>query len=331
MTPLISVIVPVYNVEPYLHKCIDSILAQTYTNLEVLLVDDGSSDNSGRICDDYALQDKRIRVIHNEHGGVSSARNAGLNGVTGDYIGFVDSDDIINSEMYTVLYNTMQQTGTDISICRLIRFDLEENIEPRLDSTVHCFTSMEVLRSYFGNSKRHTLAVGLTNKLYKRCLFDGISFPIGLIHEDTFMTHQVLYKAKMVAEIESEMYYYRITPGSIMNAPFSERRLDMLKAVQEQIGFYEAKGLTELANLSRYFYAHFLISLYFMTSRNGDFQSCAPNLRKEFLDNYRNFMNNPTMSLHRRIGLWLFRYSPTAYTAAFGIIGWIDAMRKKNG
>lgn len=125
---LISIIVPVYKVENYLSKCLDSMICQTYKNIEIILVDDGSPDNSGKICDDYAKKDSRIKVIHKENGGLSDARNAGLKIATGKYIGFVDSDDYISVEMYEKLYNQAKKEDADIACCNYYRVKMEKNL-----------------------------------------------------------------------------------------------------------------------------------------------------------------------------------------------------------
>ena len=311
MTPLISVIVPIYNVELYLRKCIDSILSQTYTNLEVILVDDGSPDNCGCLCNDYASTDSRIKVIHKDNGGLSSARNAGLEIASGDYIGFVDSDDYIDKDMYAVLYDALKQNNAEISMCDFLEFKDGNDIIPSITSIVHTNTNIEVLYSY--HDQRYVKTVVCWNKLYRSSLFDGIRFPVGFINEDEFVTHKLIFKAKTVVMVERDMYFYRMTPGSIMQTPFSIKRLDTIKALKERIEFYEANELVELANLTKHAYALRLIEYFFSAKANTQLKMLTRQLRGEFCDNYRCFVKNPTPSRRAKLGLWLFRISPPLY------------------
>lgn len=317
MAPLISVIIPVYNVEPYLKRCVDSVLAQTYANLEIILVDDGSPDNCGQICDEYSLADTRIKVVHQENCGLSAARNTGLRHAAGDYIGFVDSDDIIDKEMYAVLYAAMEENEANIAVCQYLCFDREEDIKPGSAGKTSCSTNIEVLHNYF--TPRCGQAAVCVNKLYRRHLFDDIEFPPGLIHEDEFVTHRLIYRAQRIANIEREMYYYRQTPGSIMQALFSEKRLDALQAFKERIEFYKSNGLAELADLTECSYASLLMEFYYMAKANPELQECASRLRKEFCRNYPRFLNNPAFGQRIRISLCLFRLSPFIHRAALAV------------
>ncbi|MEN6371397.1 MAG: glycosyltransferase [Armatimonadota bacterium] len=320
MAPLISVIIPVYNVEPYLRRCVDSVLAQTYTQLEVILVDDGSPDSCGQICDGYSLADSRVKVIHQENGGLSAARNTGLRHAAGDYIGFVDSDDIIDSDMYAALYRAMEENDADIAVCQFLCFDREEDIKPGSAGETSCSTNIEYLHNYF--TPRCGQATVCVNKLYRRHLFSDIEFPPGFIHEDEFVTHKLIYRAKRIAAIERELYYYRQTSGSIMQAPFSEKRLVALRAFQERIEFYKSNGLTELADLTECSYASLLMKFYCQAKANPQSQKCASRLNEEFCRNYSQFLSNPALSRCKRISLRLFKLSPVLYNA-------IMAIRKK--
>ena len=178
---LISVIVPIYKVEKYLHKCIDSILAQTYTNLEIILVDDGSPDNCGKICDEYAAKDSRIKVIHQPNGGLSAARNAGLDIATGDYIGFVDSDDYIAPDMYEKLYNALVKNDADMAICDYQRFGNELPYD-EMSLTTEVITGLQAMEKQ--NTVINCSFVVAWSKLYKSFIFSNVRFPVGKINED---------------------------------------------------------------------------------------------------------------------------------------------------
>ena len=203
--PLISVIVPVYNVELYIRKCIESILSQTYRNLEIILVDDGSKDRCGEICDEYALKDNRIRVIHKENGGLSDARNVGIDASRGEYIGFVDSDDWIVPDMYEYLYRGLIENNADISVCEYYnvwRSKAQATYRPstRIFSGSSCLWAL--LRLKVGNYA--------WNKLYKRNLWeDGIRYPVGKLYEDVRTTYRIFQKVSVVAALPEAKYFYR--------------------------------------------------------------------------------------------------------------------------
>lgn len=218
---LISVIVPVYNVGQYLGKCLDSLLSQTYENLEILLIDDGSGDNSPALCDEYAAKDKRIRVIHKENGGLSSARNRGLDEATGDFIAFIDSDDYIKNDMYEYLMDGIEKYSADISICQRIVVkgksktpcDREKNEVYDTETAVRKLLSEDIMNAVW-------------NKLYKREIVDGIRFPEGRNYESTAVTFQYIARAKKVANLKKSKYYYIMRDGSIVHEKNIKNRSD---------------------------------------------------------------------------------------------------------
>ena len=205
--PLISIIVPIYKVETYIKKCVDSILNQAYKNLEVILVDDGSPDNCGDICDEYSLIDNRVKTIHKKNGGLSSARNAGLDVASGDYIGFVDSDDWIESDMYESLYKTLTERKADISVCG--RYIVEDGRITTISDTeeVQVFTKQEAL-SQLVLDEYNGIKNFAWDKLYKKELFENIRYPEGKYYEDIFTTYKLFSLSNMIAEIKSPKYYY---------------------------------------------------------------------------------------------------------------------------
>ena len=198
---MISVIVPVYKVEPYLHQCIDSILGQTYRDLEVLLIDDGSPDKCGEICDEYGRQDKRVRVFHTENRGLSAARNLGLNEATGEYIGFVDSDDWIVPDMYEVLLKRLEENRADISVCGVSYEAIDSRREFAFIEAIYTRTeSLECLIDGEINN-------GVWNKLYCRELFKGICFPEGKSSEDISVTQRVICAADKLVTTSAIKYF----------------------------------------------------------------------------------------------------------------------------
>ena len=217
--PLISVIVPVYNVENYLNKCVDSIVNQTYKNLEIILVDDGSTDKCPEICDEWAKKDSRIRVIHKENGGAGDARNAALDTVKSPLIGIVDSDDYILPDMYEKLYNALIENNTDLSVCTYSLFDMYDNPLPRqrIMPEFHCkVVSREEALNTFTNPEYGSEYDFLWTKLYKSEVFNEIRFPKGNKHDDTATIHRIIGVCNKIALLNETLYMYRKHDKSVM-------------------------------------------------------------------------------------------------------------------
>lgn len=231
--PLISVIVPVYNVERYLHECVDSILAQTYISLEIILIDDGSSDSSGEICDDYAKKDNRVIVIHKENGGLSSARNAGIDVVGGEYVTFIDSDDYIEKDMIFVLYNNLIKYDANISVCSYYASYVTSN-EALIDTNEILVLNKE--QAIEQCLKGEALTVSACFKLYEKYIFDKIRYPVGKYCEDAFVIVDVLSRAEKVVVETTPKYYYRQRKGSIMhNFKRAEDEIEARKHIFEKL------------------------------------------------------------------------------------------------
>lgn len=246
--PLISVVVPVYKVEAYLDRCVQSIVDQTYKNLEIILVDDGSLDNCTTMCDAWVEKDSRTRVIHKENGGLSDARNAGMAIATGQYIGFVDSDDYIAPEMYQLLMEHMLADNSDIAACG-VEMVFEDDTAPRKLTVNGCCvldrnSAMEavVCESW--------LKQPVWYKLYKTQLVRDILFPMGKYHEDVFWTWQAVARAERVSVFDTLCYCYVQRNGSIMAERYSLRRLDAVEAKQQRLTFLE-KEYPHLAQQAR--------------------------------------------------------------------------------
>lgn len=241
---LISVIVPVYKVELYLDKCIRSIVDQTYKNLEIILVDDGSPDRCGEICDAWAARDNRIRVIHKQNGGLSAARNAGMAVATGSYMGFVDSDDSISPDMYRLLLERMTADGSDITACgvEMVYEDGTPNrmLTPAGSCILDNAQAMEAI------IRESLLKQPVWYKLYKTDLIRDIPFAVGKYHEDVFWSWQAMARAKKVSIFDTPCYYYLQRSGSIMGERFSVRRLDAIEAKCQRYD-YLADHYPELA------------------------------------------------------------------------------------
>lgn len=245
--PLISVIVPVYKVEKYLDQCIRSIVGQTYPNLEIILVDDGSPDASGAMCDAWAEKDSRIRVIHQENAGAGAARNAGLDASKGELLGFVDSDDYLAPQMYTHLCSLIKG-DTDIAECEIVETE-EKNclLEDGSNAEISCFTAEEAMMLHIADRWfRQTPP----NKLYRREVLDGVRFPVGRLIDDEFFTYLAIGKARSLIHSTARMYAYRQQPGSAMHKPYSLKRLDGIQAKRLRLAFLEEQ-MPELVSLAK--------------------------------------------------------------------------------
>lgn len=234
---LISVIVPVYNVEPYIDRCIESIVNQSYTNLEIILVDDGSTDSSSTLCDKWKEKDNRILVIHKKNGGLSDARNAGLKMAKGEYIGFVDSDDWIAVDMYKKLMNSIKDTGSDIAACSVLM--VYENKSPDKYLTHLENTVLNTNQAQLELLKERKLLHPVPYKLYSKKTIEGIFFEVGKQHEDVFWSYQAIGAANKVSIIDYVGYYYWQRSDSIMGRKFDSRRIDVIEAICRRQKYFE--------------------------------------------------------------------------------------------
>ena len=229
---LVSVIVPVYKVEEYLHESVDSIINQKYKNLEIILVDDGSPDNCGKICDDYAKQDSRITVYHKENGGLSDARNYAIDRCNGEFITFVDSDDTIKINLVAALMEIIEKYEADIAISPYKKFTTSYVLENTLSITdgekyyTGCVSVHDALaKLLYRNPIFHTGAFG---KIYRQAVLDGIRYPKGLLYEDLATTYRAFFKSRKIAFTSEELYCYRIREGSIMRQSYSPKMLSCI-------------------------------------------------------------------------------------------------------
>ena len=233
MKPVISVIVPVYKVEEYLDECIQSIINQTYSRLEIILVDDGSPDRCPEICDDWALRDKRIKVIHKQNGGLSDARNAGLDICTGDYIAFVDSDDWIKPNMYQIMLDAILREKADLCTCNII--SCYPNRQVSWGGKAYTVGDSEKMLDLLYSDS--VFPVCAWNKLSRKELWKNFRFPVGKICEDAFTTYLLIHKSERIVQITDALYCYRIRPQSIMTASFSKKNMDEEEAWRNNYEF----------------------------------------------------------------------------------------------
>lgn len=229
MSDLISVVVPIYGVEEFLDNCVQSIFRQSYSNLEIILVDDGSPDRCGVMCDDYAKKDVRIKVIHKPNGGLSDARNAGIDIATGKYITFIDSDDYFSPDAIEYLYKLVKDHDADVSIGALKKTTSLSDASRANHLDVVRYSNKEALEEMLYSKKFSTSAPA---KLYKSELFDGVRYPLNKFSEDLFTTYKTLYKATSVVYGNQIIYYYYRRPGSITASHFSPKQYDVVDALK---------------------------------------------------------------------------------------------------
>lgn len=317
---LVSVVIPVYNVEHYLPKCIESVIKQTYAQLEIILVDDGATDLSGKICEQYAKRDSRIQVIHKPNGGLSDARNCGLERATGKYITFIDSDDYVSKYFVERLYTNIVKTGADISIGNFLRVkentEIQDNIEKSCEFKVYdriqSFTALydKELKDIF------TTAWG---KIYKRELFELIRYPVGRNYEDTSIAHLVYNLITKVVYENVKIYYYLERENSITK---SEQFIkdDAILAVRDRMEFLEKNGYHEILGKAREDYFATLMGVYARTySDKIDVSQRKKQIYAMVRQNYDKYKNE-LQSRNMKIRIWLFILAPDFYTKILRMI-----------
>lgn len=317
---LISVIVPIYNVEKYLSQCVNSLINQTYKNLEIILVDDGSLDNSGKICDDFSEIDSRIIVIHKENNGLSSARNAGLKIAKGNFIGFVDSDDWLDENMYEILFKLIKDNDSDISCCKFFKAaDSEEKVPVIDNEIIQSFNNIDGLNNFY--TDLYTQTVVAWNKLYKRNLFDNVTYPTGKIHEDEGTTYKLFYKANKITYTNKPLYYYRTTPNSITTRKFNKKRLDILDVYDEKIKFIKSINNSGIYSKTLKWYLFTLINCYFECSENmEDNEKYLTSIKNKISETYTEYNSTKEKQLHWVVLFSIFKFNPKLYKFILSLI-----------
>lgn len=309
----ISIIIPIYNVEKYLSQCLDSVINQTYHNLEIILVNDGSTDSCPQICEEYAAKDNRIKVIHKQNGGLSDARNAGLKIATGDFISFVDSDDLLSFGFYEALVRTALDSNADIAECGFYKFEENEEVNLSKNSTGNppeIFDTEIALKLLMEGP----LSVVVWNKIYKKEIISDILFPINRINEDVYWTYKVFGKAKKIVKIQDELYFYRQQSASIMGEKYSLKRLDGLEAFEERI-LYIKEHFPNLEPLAIKVFCFGSMSHYHLISINNKVDP-QKSFRKSILRKVKQYNKlSVVKNWHWKEIVWyqLFLWSPDNY------------------
>lgn len=279
MAPTLSVVVPIYNVEKYLKQCLNSLINQTLSNIEIILVNDGSTDNSEAICQSYAEQDSRIKLFSKPNGGLSDARNFGLQKVTSPVVGFVDSDDYVDLDMFQVLMELKLRSNAEIAVggVKMVSNDGEEYMVRAVEGEIIAdrHDAMEELLK----SKRITNSV--CNKIFDITLFDQISFPVGKLYEDEYVTYKLFDRANKVAMTNEVSYYYRSSPNSITHKPFAEREFDRIDASVIKVGYIDKKYPDLVQYAERYLVYDCVMALSKMKKYKSTYdQITRDNIRK---------------------------------------------------
>jgi len=301
--PLISVIVPVYRVEKYLDRCLASIVGQTYRNLEIILVDDGSPDGSGALCDAWAARDSRVRVIHKENAGAGAARNTGLDVAAGDIVSMIDSDDYLEIHMYEHLLSLMQD-GVDIAecdICWTERDDLP--MEDGSQANIRVCDVEDAMRLHM---RDEIFCQTPPNKLYRREMIGDIRFPEGNLIDDEYFTYRVIGNARKLARSSACMYAYRQQPGSAMHKAFSLRRLQGLEAKVQRLEYLEKRmpSLVYEAKFDLFFTAMFLMQECLRSLKGAELEQARTYIR-EILQRITPLEKHPEASAKKNLLLKL--------------------------
>lgn len=298
--PLISVIVPIYNVNQYLDRCIQSIIDQTYHNLEILLADDGSIDGSGETCDKYALKDKRIKVIHKENGGLSSARNAAIDIMTGTYMTCVDSDDYITDDYVEYLYNLLKHNHADISMCQLKKVYSDKDKLDALPILVEVLNNKDAIKCYLYQKK---FTASAHCKMYKSKLFHSLRYPVGKYYEDMAVICRLLDRADKIVISNEQKYYYVQRENSIMNEDFNPQKMHRIEIAEEIRSFIGEKyiDLIKAAN-ARCFLA--AIQTFREIPQKSEYEKYTDVVWKEIVKYRREIIiDSNTKMLHKVMGI----------------------------
>ena len=324
----ISVIIPVYNVENYIGRCLDSILAQTHSNFDIILINDGSTDNSGRICDEYAKKDSRINVLHQHNQGVAVARNVGLdwifNNSDSEWFAFIDSDDWVNPSYLQFLLEACLNNNSFISICNYERKDKYESMDSYSCST----TDLWLTEDFF--IENHCAAVVPWGKLYKKELFKDIRYPVGKIHEDEFVTYKILFQYERTPVINEKLYNYFINKNGIVHSYWNPARMYVFEAIDERIEFFKSRNMDKLYRWQVNKYITYLCNYYFEVDdlKNPSFEKYLIILKRRLrrdLIKYRKLIEIPKDDM-----LWRYELAfPKLMNFYWTFVGIKNKIKKK--
>ncbi len=297
---MISVIIPVYNVKKYIERCLDSVTAQTYKDLEIIIIDDGSTDGSGEICDTYAQNDDRIRLIHQSNRGQSYARNAALDIAAGDYIAFVDSDDLVHPQMYEILMNIQEETSADMVIADKYTVSEVEYDKFKFENFSDEYINKVKKTSYKGKEElftqmdqRSLQLISQWNRIYKKKVFHDVRFPVGKIHEEIFVVHKELWNCEKIIFADIKLYAYLQRSGSTMHLQAKEIEgiLNGIEGYEERIEFFEERSLPRFVSSAKFMLLEYLRNKFEMIYEEGYSPECE-RIGKIFKEKYHNYISD---------------------------------------
>lgn len=307
----ISIIVPVYRVESYLKKCINSLINQSLRDIEIILVDDGSSDDCGKICDEYAKKDNRVRVIHKQNEGLSEARNVGIMAAESPYIGFVDSDDYVAEDMYEILYENLVKNNAEVSVCGLYDCYCNKKVPQFAGNEFLILDNKQALKTALEGVK---FSVNAVNKLYKKELFLEVKFPKGKLSEDAFTIPKILSKASRIVFDSAPKYYYIHRGESITTSSFKPQDFNVVEAYKKNLKFVKNnfKDLTPQAEF-RLLWSYTYVFDKMILSENFKDKKCYKEIIAILRKNTLKMTLNPFFSLKRKLVMFILLASPKLY------------------
>lgn len=312
MSRKLSIIIPVYGVEKYLPKCIESVLNQTFLDFELILIDDGSPDKCGEICDYYAKKDNRIHVIHQENRGISAARNAGLNFASGEFIAFIDSDDWIDKDMYERLFAVTERDAVEIIACGFKKI-YEDYYIADGKGEIFLFNNKQAIADLLNENH---LRMEVWNKVIKRNLIGNLRFKENQRYEEIYFTTNLIFKAKKIGYIDLPKYNYLISrPDNFGNSTFSEDRLVLFDEFKLFINKLEEKKYYDLILKAKEIYMTYAMSFYFIASKQSDNRTIFKKIYEQFNVYYKEVCSR--IAIIQKIKFILFKFYPTIYTKIY--------------
>lgn len=320
---MVSVIIPVFNVEKYLGRCLDSVINQTYRNIEIILVNDGSTDKSLDICRQYGTSDSRIKIFEETNQGLSVARNTGIENATGEYLVFVDSDDYIDKNMIKKLYESLVKYNADVAVCDFIDFSKDEEVKVKRNSgKIEEIYEEDFLKYLYRYYK--TMVVSW-NKLYKRKIFTNLRFPEGKLHEDEFILYKWMFQCKKIIYIREKLYFYYQRKEGIMACYSLQNVLDTLEALNKRLVF--CKSRKKMFYFTQIRILHATAEAYFKLAEVKN-EKILEFIYQEFQNIYNVKNLHRKFSIKEKIGFYLLHKNPRIY---IHILNFYRKIRKNNG
>lgn len=314
MNELITIVVPIYNVEKYLKQCLESLISQTYKNIEIILINDGSTDGSKKICEEFTKKDTRIIVINQKNSGLSAARNTGIDNAMGKYITFVDADDYVSNYYIEKLYNAIKKQKSQIAQCDIQKVDSNGKFIKKMGYEQETIKTYKDMIIDMMNDMHWIENVVVWNKIYEIGLFKNIKFPLNKIHEDEFVTYKLYYLAKKISIVNESLYYYRQTNNSIMEKKYKIKNLDGLEAIKERMNFFYEENEKDLHGITIKFYIEQIRVNYIKLKKYvSNSKKICMEIKKEYNKYYLKCLINKYISHKIKITALFFLLFPNVF------------------